>query len=314
MDRSTGIKVYTVAVISTVTVSFSYLGVKTALNYTGPLESLFFRFAVGFLFAALLVGTRIVKTELRSKKLAPLLIPAVLYSVGFFGFQFFGLLYSTSIQAGIIMAAQPAISMILAEIILREKTNAIQRISVFVAIIAGLFISLYGTGGLGSFDIRGAVLIFLSALSMGGNVVAIRWLRKRYEPAEVSFASCSFGFVFYLLVFIVYGGVNGSLGNTLDYLREPGFLIAILYLGIVCTMLTTLMNSYMMKYLETVKVSVFGTAGTIITLLVGFFILGEPLSVLQVICAVIIIAAVIGTNYSGNGKNEQNTEGIRRSN
>lgn len=313
MDRNTALKVYTVAVLNTVTISFSYLGVKTALRYAGPLESLFFRFAIGFLFAAVVVGSGLVKTDLRNKRLKPLLLPAVLYSVGFFGFQFFGLMYTTSIQAGIIMAAQPAISMILAEIILREKTNWIQRGSVFIAIVAGLFISLYGAGGLGSFDLRGVVLMFLSALSMGGNVVAIRWLRKEYSPAEVSFVSCSFGFIFYLAVFIIYGLAGGSLGSIGTYVTEPGFIISVAYLGAVCTMLTTLMNSYMMKYLETVKVSVFGTAGTVITLMVGFFVLGEPLSFMQAVCAVVILAAVIGTNYSGKGKNEQNTERIRGS-
>lgn len=304
MDRNTGIKVYLAAVIGAVTTGFSFLGAKTALAWGSPLEALFFRFAAGFLFAAVLVCTKTVKTDFRGKRPGPLLIPALLYAGGFFGFQFFGLLYASSVEAGIIMAVQPAITMILAELTIKEKPNAAQRICVVVAILAAAFISAYGSGEVEA-DIRGIILISLSALSMAGNVVYIRWIRNDYNPAEISFVSCALGFIIYTAVIIVQGGMNGTLGETFGLLKNPEFVTAILYLGVACTMLTTLINSYLMKYLEAVKVSVFGCAGTIITLMAGHFILGEELGAVRVLCSGVILAAVIGTNYFGEKKNEQ---------
>lgn len=303
MDRNTGIKVYSIATIFAITTGFSFLAAKEALKYATPLESLFFRFFVAFIMALILVAFKIVKTDFKGKKLGPLLIPALLYSGGFFGFQFFGLIYASSVEAGIIMAAQPAITMILAELAIKEKPNLAQRTCVIGAILAAAFISAYGSGGIETVDLRGVILIFLSAVSMAANVVFIRWIRNDYSPAEISFVSCSIGFAIYAAVVLVYGGITGTLSSTFSHVTEPGFVIAVLYLGIACTMLTTLLNSYMMIYLEAVKVSVFGCAGTVITLLAGFFILHESISLLQIICSVIILAAIVGTNYFGKKEN-----------
>ncbi|MBQ4339940.1 MAG: DMT family transporter, partial [Firmicutes bacterium] len=222
-----------------------------------------------------------------------------LYSGGFFGFQFFGLLYASSVEAGIIMAAQPALTMILAELAIKEKPTKGQRVCVFAAILAAAFISAYGSGGVDTVDIRGIALILLSTLSLSANVVYIRWIRNDYTPAEVSFVSCLTGFVIYTIAVVIYGGMNGGLAPVFDNLKEPGFVIAVLYLGVACTMLTTLMNSYVMKYLEAVKGSVIGCIGTVITLLAGAIILDEELGIMQIVCSVIILLSVIGTNYLG---------------
>ena len=303
MDRNTGIKVYLVAVVCAVTTGFSFLAAKKALVWGNPLESLFFRFAVGFLFAAVLVGLKVVRTDLRKKKMGPLLIPALLYSAGFFGFQFFGLLYASSVEAGIIMAAQPAITMILAELAIKEKPTKAQRACVLAAILAAAFISAYGSGGVDTVDIRGIILILMSTISLSANIVYIRWIRDDYTPAEISFVSCAIGFVIYSVAAVIYGASNSGLGNIFANLSEPGFVISILYLGIACTMLTTLMNSYVMRYLEAVKASVLGCIGTVITLLAGFFILGEELGAMQILCSAVILLAVVGTNYFGAKKN-----------
>ncbi len=296
MEKKTGIKVYLVAAIFAITTGFSFLAVKGALRYAAPIESLFYRFAVAFAMAVVLAAFKIVKLNFRGKKLRPLLVPAALYAGGFFGFQFFGLLYSSSVEAGIIMAAQPALTMLIAEFALKEKPSITQRLCVLAAIFAAAFISLCGNGGVSAVDARGVLLIFLSALSMAANVVYIRWIRNEYSPAEISFASCGFGFVLYLVVIMIYGAANGDLAGVIAPISKPGFVIAILYLGIACTMLTTLINSYLMKYLEAVKVSVFGCAGTVITLLAGFFILKEPINGLQIVCSIVILAAIVGTN------------------
>ncbi len=300
MDRSTGIKVYSIAAIFSITTGFSFLAAKEALKYATPLESLFFRFLIAFIMALILVVFKMVKTDFKGKRLGPLLIPALLYSGGFFGFQFFGLLYASSVEAGIIMAAQPAVTMILAELAIKEKPNLAQRLCVIGAILAAAFISAYGSGGIETVDIRGIILIALSAVSMAGNVVYIRWIRNDYSPAEISFTSCAIGFIIYAAVILVHGGINGTLAATFSLVTEPAFVIAVVYLGVACTMLTTLLNSYMMIYLEAVKVSVFGCAGTVITLLAGFFILHESISLLQIICSILILAAIVGTNYFGN--------------
>ena len=299
MDRNTGIKVYLVATVFALTTGLSFLAAKTTLVYAAPLEALFFRFAAAFLFALFVIAVKGGMKNFKGKRLGPLLIPALLYAGGFFGFQFFGLLYASSVEAGIIMAVQPAITMIVAELAIKEKPSLSQRLCVAAAILAAAFLSAYGSVGGAEMDFRGILLIFLSALSMAGNVVYIRWISRDYSPMAVSFVSCAFGFLLYTAVILISGGMKGTLGHTFGLIAEPKFLGAILFLGIGCTMLTTLMNSYLMIYLEAIKVSVMGCAGTIITLLTGHFVLGEALTGVQIAGSVVILAAIVGTNYFG---------------
>ncbi len=320
-----------VAVIFAVTTGFSFLAAKYSLRSGDPIDALFFRFAIGFAFALIIIGGMKLRkktserwagstieaeqegcektsqsagegsldtcTPSKNKKSKwGILIPALLYSCGFFGFQFFGLLYASSIEAGIIMACQPAITMVVAELAIKEKSTGFQRVCVAAAILSAIFISVLGSGGIGNIDLRGVILIFLSALSMAGNVVFVRWKRGEYKPTEISLASCAMGFAVYTTAVVVRGIMTGNLMEVLGLVTVPSFIISTAYLGIACTMLTTLMNSYLMVYLEAVKTSVFGCAGTVITLIAGHYILGESLTLVQVVFSEIILLAIIGTN------------------
>ena len=300
MDRRKAVTVYIIACVNTVTIGFSYLAAKVSLRSGSPVEALFFRFAIGFAFALavlFVIKRRSGRPAEKGKRKWGLLIPAVLYSGGFFGFQFFGLLYASSVEAGIIMAVQPMLTMVIAEFAIKEKPTLLQRLCIFAAIVSAAFISAYGAAGSDGLDMRGVVLIFLSALCMSANVVFIRWKRGEYTPVEISFSACAFGFVLYSAAVVIRGLANGSLGDTLMLVTEPSFLASTAYLGIACTMLTNLMNSYLMIYLEAIKVSVFSSAGTVITLLSGYFILNEDLSPVKLLCAAVILTCVVVINY-----------------
>ena len=54
-----------------------------------------------------------------------------------------------------------------------------------------------------------------------------------------------------------------------------------------------------MRHLEAVKASVTSCIGTVVTLMAGVLILKESLGILQILCAVLILLAVVGTNYFG---------------
>lgn len=300
MDRRTAIRVYIIACINTAAIGFSYLAAKVSLRSGSPVEALFYRFAIAFAFSLVIlyiIRKRSAKPLEKRKRKWGLLIPAALYAGGFFGFQFFGLLYASSVEAGIIMAAQPALTMLIAEFAIKEKPTLVQRLCILAAIVSAAFISAYGTAGSDGVDVRGVVLIFLSALCMSANVVFIRWKRGEYTPVEISFASCGLGFVVYTAAVVIRGLVYGSLGETFMLVTEPSFLLSTAYLGMACTMLTTLMNSFLMIYLEAIKVSVFSSAGTVITLLSGYFILNEDLSPVKLVCAAVILTCVVVINY-----------------
>lgn len=295
--KKTKTQVYVVAVLCAVVTGMSFLAAKTSLVYATPLEALFLRFLIGFLFAVIVMKSGIVKVNYKGKPMKRLIAPMVLYSLGFFGFQFFGLLYATSIEASLLFAIMPAFTMIIAEIALKEKPNWMQRFCVFLTLAAVLFLFIFNNGGVGELNPLGAALLLLSTLCMAGNNVAVRWVRNDFTPGEISAASIALGCAVYTLVILVVGGVNGTLGHTLSLLGNWNFMIAAFYLGVGCTMLTTLMNAYLMANLEAVKSSAFGNLGTLISVFAGAVVLHEPLNWVHLVCGAVIILGVLGTNF-----------------
>lgn len=294
--KKTKTRVYAVAVICAVVTGMSFLAAKTSLMYATPLEALFLRFLIAFLFAAITIALGIVKVNYKGKPLRKLMGPMVLYSLGFFGFQFFGLMYATSIEASLLFAIMPAFTMMIAEIFLKEKPNWMQRACVFVTLGAVLFLFIFNNGGVGELNPIGAGLLLLSSICMAGNNVAVRWVRNDFTPAEISAAAITLGCGVYSVAILIVGGWNGTLGHTASLFANGGFLIAVLYLGIGCTMLTTLMNSYLMAHLEAVKTSAFGNLGTLLSIFAGAVILREPLTWVHLLCGAVIILGVLGTN------------------
>ncbi len=95
--------------------------VKLALTAANPVDILAHRFTVAFLAALfpLLLGW--VKIGISMKDALKVLPLALFYPVMFFAFQVFGLVYTSSSEAGIIQAAIPIFTMIFAAYFLNER-------------------------------------------------------------------------------------------------------------------------------------------------------------------------------------------------
>lgn len=295
--RESAVKIYTVACICAVTTGFSFMAAKTSLIYATALEALFSRFFLAVVFAGLLGAAGAVRFQYRGKPIKLLFWPAVLYSVGFFGFQFVGLIYATSVEAGILYAVMPAFTMIIADLFLKERSNWIQRACMIMSLVSVVTLFFYCNGSLGQMDPLGFFLLLISSLSMAANNVLLRWIRGIFSPAEVSLASCTMGLIVYSVMLLVSGAINGTLQRTAALFTNVSFLTAAVYLGIGCTMLTTLMNAYLMTHLEAIKTSAFSNLGTLITICAGSLLLQEPLTWVHIVCSAVIIAGVLGTNF-----------------
>ena len=296
-QQESKVKIYSVACACAVTTGFSFMAAKTSLVYATPLEALFSRFFLAVIFAGVLGALGVVKFRYKGKPVKKLFWPAALYSVGFFGLQFVGLMYATSVEAGILYAVMPAFTMIIAEVFLKERSNWIQRFCMIISLVSVVVLFLYCNGSLDQMNPVGFFLLLFSSLSMAANNVLLRWIRGVFSPAEVSLASCAMGLGVYTILLFASGLVQGSLSRTAALFINPSFLLAALYLGIGCTMLTTLMNAYMMAHLEAIKTSAFSNLGTLITICAGSLLLQEPLTWVHILCAGVIIAGVLGTNF-----------------
>jgi len=296
-----GAKVYIAAVIFTVIVGFSFLGVKTSLSSATALETLTYRFDFAFLGAILPVLTGLIRLEFRNRDKRGLLLSAGCY-LGFMVFQTIGLLFASSIESGIIFAAVPILAKIIAHFALGEKGTWVQTVFVGISVAAVMAMFIFGAKDFQGVSMPGLAILFLASVLMAVSNVSMRFARKEYKPYAISFAIAGLGCLFFNAVTLVAGFFSEEGLHYLAPLQNPEFVLATAFLGIPSTLISALLMAYMLAHMEAVKATVFGNLATAISIAVGVLILGEPLFAYHVVCTALIIMGVVGTTMTGKGR------------
>lgn len=293
-------KVYGSAVLFSLIVGFSFIGVKTCVSVATPLETLTFRFNFAFLATLIVVLTGLIKIDLSGKPKKKLALTAGLY-LGFMVLQTFGLVFSSSIESGIIFAIIPILAKIIASVLLKERTSWKQNIFVCMSVSAVITMFVLGATDL-SVNLLGLVILLLSSVSMACSNVMMRYVRGVYKPFEITFFITGGGCILFNLATIVIGIKNGTLGDYFEPLSHMNFVIATAYLGIPSTLISALIMAYILAHMEAVKATIFGNLSTAISIVAGVIVLGEPLQLYHIACTILIIAGVIGLSMPSMAK------------
>lgn len=300
---SMNLKVYGSAVLFSLIVGFSFIGVKTCLSVATPLETLTYRFNFAFLATLIILVLGLIKINLSGKPKKKLALTAGLY-LGFMVLQTIGLVFSTSIESGIIFAIIPILAKIIASLFLKENTNWKQNIFVCMSVAAVITMFVLGASDL-SVNIVGLVILLLSSLSLACSNVMMRYVRGIYKPFEITFFITGGGCMIFNLATIIFGIKNGTLGDYFEPLSHMNFALAIAYLGIPSTLVSALLMAYMLAHMEAVKATIFGNLSTAISIVAGVAILGEPLQLYHIACTILIIVGVIGLSMPSMAKTKK---------
>lgn len=288
---------YLAAFLQTFIVGFSFLFVKLALTAADPLNILAHRFTIAFIVASIPIIFGWIKLNITFKDLLPVLPLSLFYPVLFFAFQTFGLKYVSSSEAGIIQATIPIFTMILASFFLKEYSNRLQKISLILSVSGVLYIFIMKGINIQSTNFVGTVLIILSALASASYNVLARRITKKYKVVDLTYMMTFIGFVSFNIISFLDHSIQGTLNVYFKPFTSPLFVISILYLGILSSLISSLLSNYALSQIEASKMSVFSNLTTLITMLAGVIFLQESLYYFHIIGAVMIIAGVIGTNF-----------------
>ncbi|MFD3271234.1 DMT family transporter [Paenibacillus dendritiformis] len=290
------IKAYAAALIYACIIGFSFLFVTIALESADPLDVLAHRFTIAFAAATLILAVKRPSFSIRWSDLLKIMPLALLYPTGFFVFQTFGLVYTTSSEAGMIQATVPIMTVFLASFLLRERSNAMQKIALIVSSAGVIFMLLMGGMSGASFSLIGITLILLSALCAALYNIFARSLTKAYSLPLLTYVMTGFGFIAFNVLSIGSHLAEGTLSSWLAPMAEPRYLLSILYLGILSSLVTSFMSNYALSVLEAAKMSVFSHVATLITIFAGVLFLHESLEYYHVLGGIAILGGVIVTN------------------
>jgi drug/metabolite transporter (DMT)-like permease len=107
------------------------------------------------------------------------------------------------------------------------------------------------------------------------------------------------GAVVFVILAMTEGIVKGNLGQivVLPFV-DTGFLIAVLYQGIGCSILAFFLSNLAIAKIGVNRTSSFIGVATVVSIAAGAFLLKEPFTIWQIIGAVVIIIGV----YTANAK------------
>ena len=255
---------------------FSFIATKVALREVHPVTLLALRYAIGALFLLLIQYGRN-KAFLRIFSYRDWVQIFLLSAVGVSGLgllQAYGLLYTTAINTGWIIAINPILIILAARLFLGE-TITVRKISgiflgfcgIFLIISKGVFsLSLFRSS-----SIFGDLLVLTSALAWTTFTVLGKGFISRFTPLSAVTVIMVSGFFIILPLSLLKGG-----WSTLLHLSLPASM-GIFFLGIFCSGLAYLLWYSALGKKDSSVVGTYLYLEPLVTLIGAYLFLGEEI-------------------------------------
>lgn len=300
MKKTNKRKGYSAAILHSSIIGLTFLFGKIGLKYSSsPLDILAYRFTAAFAAVLIPILFNWIKVDLNLDMIKKILPLSVFYPIAFFSFQIYGLELSQSAEAGIIQAVGPIFTMILASYFLDEKTTFKQKLSILISVFGVIYIAFKNSSAPGLHNTKGIILLLISVISLAVYTVLGRKLTKDFSSIELTYVMIIISFFAYNIAAIGKHLLSGTLISFITPLKEPTFIMSILYLGILSSLGSSFLSIYALSKLEASKMSVFVNLATVISIVAGVVFLNENIFYYHIIGSLLIIGGVVGTNIFG---------------
>ena len=289
-DRRKGMIAATLAYVF---FGLSYLFSKKALNIAEPAILLFARFTVAFVVLNAMVLTGAAKVRVRGRALLWPVFLGVMQPVLYFIFENYGLKYTTTSFTGLMSSISPALTAVLGAVVLKERPTKRQWAFIGVSIAGVLMISLRSGGGQNT--AMGCLCLFAAYFTGALCSMFVRKVSDRYTPFELTYVMFSVGFVFFAgMAFAQFRGE--ALPMLAEALGHTDFIVAALYLGAAASVGSYLLANYALAKLPVARYTVFANVSTVVSVLSGVIIMGDPFTWVTLLATVLILLGVWGAN------------------
>jgi len=296
MDKKKQIKAILAAIVSHGAWGFSFLASRKGLDAAPVFVLLSHRFGLSFLTMNLLVLLGVGKLDFKGKGLwKPFLLGLMEPVVYFFGEQY-GILHSNTSFSGVMIAMIPIVSTLAAAPVLGEKPSLGQVLFSFLSIGGVVGLGLMNKSS-GSLDWIGVVALSVAVLSAGAYTLIGRSISKEYSPFERTYMMMGVGALsFTPLAFLQ------SQGSAAEYVRPLGdstYLLAVLFLALVCSVACYFLSGYTITYMTVARETVFSNLTTAVSVFAGVIFLHEPFSWVGAVCCLDIFVGIYGVQRTG---------------
>ena len=282
------------ALIPNIIFGFSFLFSKIALSVAHPLIILAMRFTLAFIILNLLWLFGILKLNFKGKNVTKILIMAICQPLCYFILELYGIAATSSAISGVIISLVPIAVIIISTVFLKEKPTALQTFFACISVFSVAGISIISNNG-GQNTVIGIVLLLGAVICAALFNILSRSEAKKFTPYERTYMMFAVGAVGFNIIAITVLK-NKFLYEFLKAAKSPEFWGATAYLAILSSIAAFLMYNWATTKIDAIRASSFSNFITVVSVLAGIVILGEKLSLLQLVFCVLIIIGVYGAN------------------
>ena len=278
---------------------FSFLFSKLALEITLPSVLIAVRFTVAFLVLNLIVligthvrrkdGSPLLSFSLSGKPLKDVLLLALFQPVIYFIAENYGILYTSSAFAGIIIAVIPIAGILIDLMLVKAKVTRLQILCALVS-VAGVAVTTLGSSGMAS-SVKGICFLLVAVAAGAVFYVYSRKAGENYSALERTYVMFGVGSVFYIALALIQ--CRGAYDTwIMGAFAQPVFWMSILYLSVFSSVMAFMLLNYGSSYVSVSKATLFANFTTVISVAAGVLVLHEPFTLWQGLGCAMILGSV----------------------
>ena len=280
----------TYATIFGLTFMFSKIGLQSI----HPIGLIAFRFSIASFVLIALNLTKVIHIRFSKKQLFSLLPLIFFQPILGFSSEVFGINFSQSSEAGMMIALIPILVAILSFLFSSEKPTYKQSISIVLSVSGVLFIQFMNIRTVLDFSILGSILMFVSAFAAASFNMFSRKLSTTVTPVQITSLMMFSGAIVFMSWYLTILVSSNEMSSFFEPFQSLSFVFSVFYLGVIASIIGFFLVNYNLKHLPAHVSSIFANVATLTSILAGVIFLNEILYWYHIIGAMMIILGVMG--------------------
>jgi drug/metabolite transporter (DMT)-like permease len=276
--------------------SFSFIWFKVANKSFHPITIVFIRllFSVILMTMFLVVTKNYMKIKKTDRKL--FLMLALFEPFFYFLGESFGLTYVSATVCSVLISTIPVFATIGAWLIFKEKLKKINYAGIIISFI-GVMVFILNSDGSLSFSIKGLGLLTLAVISAVGYNLTLSRLVGKYTPVYIVNVQNLIGAILFLPLFLIFDFRHFiSTPFTFDMFKP------IIELSIFASCSAFILFAYSVANMGISRATVFSNCIPVFTAIFSFILIGDKLTVQNVVGMAIVIAGLFMSQMNGTNK------------
>jgi drug/metabolite transporter (DMT)-like permease len=273
--------------------SFSFIWFKEANKTFHPITIVFIRLvlSVVLLTTFLILTKNFMKIRKQDRKL--FLMLALFEPFFYFLGESFGLTYVSATVCSVLISTIPVFATIGAWLIFKERLKGINYAGIILSFI-GVLVFILNRDGSISYNIKGLGLLFLAVISAVGYNLTLSRLVGYYTPVYIVNVQNIIGAVLFLPLFLILD-FKHFVSTPFNFeMFKP-----IIQLALFASCGAFILFAYSVKHMGITKANVFSNCIPVFTAIFSFFILGEKLTLQNIIGMAIVITGLFLSQMNG---------------